>query len=496
MNIFLKLNFFQNNEEIKWLFDRLNVEFCAYTCLTTAEKNIDFGVESEGIYLFEDTNKPTKNLDNCIPVDGNILIKMKQYQQNAMDLVFRWRSSLDARDSYSEIKEIYNGILRYWNDFIITRKLELYLHVGIPHSATEYILFCLCRCHGIPTIIINSLPEVKGRQPERCFATAFDEIYPNFSADYEKNRTKYIDVCCEDIDLKPALNDLFSIYLGDSKACETVVCKEQVDTLFRVAMQRGIIYLKRLQLDLLLKKMFKFMRLKIVNERIIRYSEKFEITPNYNDRYVFFALHFQPEASTCPTADIFADLEKIAQIVSAALPQGIKLYVKEHPAYWLYKCKHDEISDCRSKEFYERLNALENINFIDHTVDANDLMENAVAVVTANGTIGWEAIFKKIPVILFGNSLYQYMNGVNKVSTVEECKKVFDDIISNNVVVPNDRDIAVYLKTLEDITYTEVKEHSNNESTDEAEGEFRHSTFARAHAVVNFIEKVYPQLIA
>ena len=79
------------------------------------------------------------------------------------------------------------------------------------------------------------------------------------------------------------------------------------------------------------------------------------------------------------------------RIIASSLPVGWKLIVKEHPNALGY----------RSLGFYEKITEIPNVVLLGPTVNTNSLVAEADLLLVVFGTIGLEAIIKKIPVITF-----------------------------------------------------------------------------------------------
>jgi len=77
-----------------------------------------------------------------------------------------------------------------------------------------------------------------------------------------------------------------------------------------------------------------------------------------------------------------------------------------------------------------------------------------LALVTITGTAGFEAFFKKKPVIFFGNVPYNKFIGAYQIRTNEDCIKVLNEILSNENAGYSEEDIRVYLKSLEKYSLT------------------------------------------
>ena len=132
-------------------------------------------------------------------------------------------------------------------------------------------------------------------------------------------------------------------------------------------------------------------------------------TPKTGEPYAFYALHYEPEFATMMSGPLFAtDQIFLVKTIARSLPVGWKLYVKEHPSMFGY----------RTRAYYRELAKNPNVKIIDPTVLSFDLIQNAKLVCTINGTVGFEALLLKKPVITFGDIFY------NKLSTTKSCNRI------------------------------------------------------------------------
>lgn len=136
--------------------------------------------------------------------------------------------------------------------------------------------------------------------------------------------------------------------------------------------------------------------------------KKYYKQPDYTDKYVFFPLHFQPEATTLVCAERYEKQLFFIDQISKSLPSDTKLYVKEHYA----------VLGHRDPDFYKKMQHYPNTVIIDPLVQAKDLILHSDAVITLTGTAGWEAFVYGKPVICCGNVFYQNAPGVVSVSDI------------------------------------------------------------------------------
>lgn len=134
---------------------------------------------------------------------------------------------------------------------------------------------------------------------------------------------------------------------------------------------------------------------------------------DFNEKYVYFPLHYQPEASTCVCAQKYEKQLYFIDSWAKSLPADTVLYVKEHYALLGHRDPH----------FYVDLQKYPNIKLINPWESSRKLIEKSVAVTTLTGTAGLEAMLLRKPVFICGNSVYENAPGVIKQ----------DDIFGNYV---------------------------------------------------------------
>jgi len=171
------------------------------------------------------------------------------------------------------------------------------------------------------------------------------------------------------------------------------------------------------------------------------FYDKHAIEPDLNQRYVYLALHFQPEASTTPMGGAYTDQILMAQMLSAYLPDDVQIYVKEH-----YR---ESSFVARDIEYYQDFLDTKNVKLVARHVDSFALREHCTAVATATGTVGIEGIFRSKPVFMFGHRFYQYARGVHQISSTEDLKTALRAVFEEGKT-PSLVESVLYLKAMDD----------------------------------------------
>jgi hypothetical protein len=172
-----------------------------------------------------------------------------------------------------------------------------------------------------------------------------------------------------------------------------------------------------------------------------RICEFFDPVVNTN-KYIFYALHYQPEETTCPSAGHFCDQYHIISCLVELLPPNLCVVVKEHRSQFNRKL---EGHAGRDKMFYDDLRKLPRVKLVSEKSNPFELIDNSLAVATATGTIGWESLIRNKPVLIFGNAWYEYCNNVFRIHNKEDLKFALQSIISGTLSSQNP---LVFLKAI------------------------------------------------
>ncbi len=149
----------------------------------------------------------------------------------------------------------------------------------------------------------------------------------------------------------------------------------------------------------------------------LEWSERFVVSePDLEARFVYFALHMQPEATTYPLGGDYCDQLRAIEHLARMLPDDCWIYVKEHP---------DDRGQFRDPHFYMRLDAIPRVRLVAASVSSHVLMAKCLFVSTITGTGGWEAVTGGKPALTFGYAWYNDLPGVFKIADAPR----FEDII-------------------------------------------------------------------
>ncbi len=154
------------------------------------------------------------------------------------------------------------------------------------------------------------------------------------------------------------------------------------------------------------------------NYRITKFISK-NSKPLPKDRFVFFPMHFQPEASTLVNGIWYSNQIALIENLSKSLPMGYTLVVKEHPRG----------RGVRPLWQYKHIDSFYNVQFSD--LDSKYILSYCDAVITISGSIGLEALAFKKPVIMLGRTFHSFNKVYYRANCFESLTRVLRDILLN-----------------------------------------------------------------
>ena len=114
------------------------------------------------------------------------------------------------------------------------------------------------------------------------------------------------------------------------------------------------------------------------------------------ERYLFYPLQYPRESRIAIRAPQFFRQERFVELVAKALPDGYKLFVKDHPS---------RVGDLPYGTI-ERISRIEGVSWLHPKLKTYEAVKYCDAVVTINNTPGFEALLYGKPVVTLGIAFY------------------------------------------------------------------------------------------
>ena len=185
-----------------------------------------------------------------------------------------------------------------------------------------------------------------------------------------------------------------------------------------------------------------------------------------NENFLYYPLQSEPEAKSLTETPFYVNQITLIENIAKSIPINFVLYVKEHPfqktKFW------------RSIKDYKKICDIPNVKFIHPDVDSKDLVLKSQGIISVLGSTGFEALFYKKPVILFGDDYYDKVSMVTKINSFLELNQKIKNSLNNyrfnnkeiNVLIQafNNQTISVpYFLLLKDgIAISSIQRNVNN----------------------------------
>ena len=399
----------------------------------------DHYVDISAGYGYNCTYEEICDFESLPALSEELLKALLIYKDNAMNMTGRYYNRHIY--SYEEMEADYLKHARFWNYLLDKERIGFVFMTVIPHTPWEYIIYALSKVKGIPTLL-ETISNVEGLH---VVGTSIEKLGANVKMVYEKGNGKPFDMD------KRLYSSYLSVKENDGRVTSQYYYapddhkKHREDYqkwLYEVFLKK-MYYLRSSSRKRIIKDIVKlrFDKLKmdvedyLDNEYVIKkysligkrnrkleYYESRTVSPDFNDKYIFYALHMTPEASTLPYSGVFANQILAVRILAQAAEKcGLKVYVKEH---------YMQIS--RNRIFYEELERLPNVFLISSDENTLALIDNAVAVSSLTGTCMIEGIVRGKPALGFVDFYLRNAPGFFKVSSVEDTVLAIRDIIEGN----------------------------------------------------------------
>jgi len=143
---------------------------------------------------------------------------------------------------------------------------------------------------------------------------------------------------------------------------------------------------------------------------------------NLNDKFVFFALHMQPEMTTGLLTPFFADQLTLIKNIARALPINYFLYVKEHVSmgkffYW------------RDIDYYKEILKIPNVKMLNPQMNTSKIIDAADLIITINGSISYEATMHQKQALVFGDVSNENLPCITRIKNIEELPRILREIL-------------------------------------------------------------------
>ncbi len=350
-------------------------------------------------------------------------------------------------------KRLYYEMVRYWDGVIHMIRPDCIAYSFIPHGGgSDYVLYRLAKLYQIRQFF-SVFTSIGARS---LLFDSRETGCESLRKDLDEGKYKNIPLNSLDDELKNG----YIKQVDPSKDATPAFMKKEVPNLRRkciLGLKRIGSYLNLLWNPPTLRAYSRdISRMELIINGVQWRLHLAQLKREYNElaqkpldlsrEYIYMPLQFQPEASTSPMGDVFVDQLIIVKILSYCIPTGWQIYVKEHTdAQWRAGAKTRLV---RPRGYYRLIAELPNVRIVSPDLSTYNLISSAKAVATCTGTVGWEAVCRGTPALVFGYPWYMDCPGIFRVQDVDSCKKNLSSIAERRVTI-DQQEIIDFLYTLE-----------------------------------------------
>ncbi len=143
--------------------------------------------------------------------------------------------------------------------------------------------------------------------------------------------------------------------------------------------------------------------------------------PVEGEKYVYYPFHVPLDVQLTARCPEFFDQESLVSRIAGSVPQGYKLYIKEHPA---------AIGGHSLSGLKKALRGNRNIRLIHPGQNSYDIIKNAACIITVNSKVGVEAIMQGKPVVVLGKTFYRGKGVTIDVDNISEVASAINSAIN------------------------------------------------------------------
>jgi hypothetical protein len=353
---------------------------------------------------------------------------------NSLNIINRYKYQFN-RFLTTDIKtsRLINDLLSYSYHLLHDYEVDVAFLPSIPHQKLDYFIYLVAIRLKIKILFINPFPIIDTKK----FHFFLSDQFNSFGSDYEFQYSEFNESEYNSI----PLIDYFHTYSlqGSQNNKKQVISLINSPTLVSRLTRKILSFIKYTSgygfIKALTRTYFSIMESIVLKFESLRSKELLEYYRllsknklNYKEEFIYFPLHFQPEATTIPAGNYYSNQLKVIESLLKYLPERIHVYVKEHPAY-LSETKVP-MSLYRNKKFYDEIISNSRCKILPMNIDSKLLINISIAVATVTGTVSLEALRLKKTSLIFGDSLYSKLPNAILVNQFD--KGLYYSILKKN----------------------------------------------------------------
>lgn len=325
-----------------------------------------------------------------------------------------------VKPNYQQMLRLMVGYIRFFEDYFEREKPDYFVNEKGSSTSTN-VAWAVCQRYNVTSLCFVKVPIEKSFyiSPNRLgFPTQLQEEYARLkknalSIDDEKNVTKFINDFCQN---PKKTSDIIFMARKPKIPWNILEFIRWLRKTVTYYTDRPC-YMYGNPIKAPIKQLARVLRYRLY--KVLNLFEKVD----YDKKYVLYPLHRVSEWSMHMSAPFtYADQISVISNIALSLPLDHELYVKEHTGL----IGHREIS------FYKQIKKIPGVRLISPYEDTFQLIRNSSAVVVLSGSMGWESILFKKPVITLGYTWYDAYDGLFKGGDPKEFPMIIKKAINSN----------------------------------------------------------------
>ncbi len=365
------------------------------------------------------------------PLDKDLISALSGHESVILKILNR--HDMDGSFSYHKRVFFYHTQIMYWMGVIAYYKPNVVVFRTAPHMGFDYALYAVCDVLGVKTIMFEKTAILGRIIPEASFVKGYEALnqtYKKKIAEYESNPFYEIEMADDltqhlinlrktyDKAMPFALKYKLEHHKNEGQVGPMGILLSGVKDLIK-----GLLIRNR-DPDFLKNKFY--LNLGTYKRwRLANYYDALSKDVDLEVPYVFAALQCEPERQTVPCGGVFGNQYLMIDSLSKTIPDGWKVYVKEHVSQFKSFQKAER---GRSKDFYNYIDSLPNVDFVPLSYTSFDLIDKAMASATVSGSVGWESVARGKPALLFGYAWYRDCEGIFLTHTSSQLREALKKI--------------------------------------------------------------------
>lgn len=397
-------------------------------------------------FIFNDTEYLHYNIkfspEKYLPCrDLNILLKLEPFKSNFFLVYSRFENKGLFKKNYYHLDIIFKKYIAFALDLIQNPSNTIISFTDIPHTALEYSFYIVAKALSVKIIYFILLPKLISQKHHNYLIS---DSYETLDFNFNDNTNKTIELS--------SLNSSFKEYYYEYFINHTeLIVKENSDNKVLLYPEKFTEILRRFVINILfniihfrfyyiLAKIFSILVIIPIERIIIKHHlniYKTKFIPS-DKKIIYIPLHYQPEATSIPSGNIYYDQLIIINTLSKAINDDWCIVVKEHPVLNKVRLfdKPEFYHPFRSKSFYMEINSFKNTILVEESFDSGKLINLSNLVVTIRGTVIFEAFGMGKKVLALGDSFYNSFPNVIRLNegffNLSALKELVDETIDTD----------------------------------------------------------------